>query len=42
MLEKERRFLLQSARTDLIEFIRSAIRDGLKVERLDLFYRPEI
>jgi hypothetical protein len=41
-LEKERRFLKQSATTDLIELVRSAVRDGLKPERLDLVYRPEM
>jgi len=30
------------ATTDLVEIVRSAIRDGLRPERLDLFYRPEI
>jgi hypothetical protein len=41
-LEKERRFLRQSATTDLVEIVRSAIRDGLKPERFDLTYRPEL
>jgi hypothetical protein len=41
MLEKESRFLKQSAVTDLIELVRSAVRDGLKPDRFDLFYRPE-
>jgi hypothetical protein len=41
-LDKEVRFLKQSALTDLVELVRSAIRDGLKPERLDLVYRPEV
>jgi hypothetical protein len=41
-LEKEVRFLKQSATTDLVELIRSAVRDGLKPERFDLVYRPEL
>jgi hypothetical protein len=42
MLEKESRHLRQSAATDLIEVVRSTIRDGLKPERLELAYRPEL
>jgi hypothetical protein len=41
-LEKERHSLRQRATTDFVELIRSAIRDGLKPERLDLVYRPEV
>jgi hypothetical protein len=41
-LEKDRRFLRESATTDFVELVRSAIRDGLKPERLDLIYRPEL
>jgi hypothetical protein len=41
-LDKEVRFLKQSAVTDFIELIRSAVRDGLKPERFDLIYRPEL
>jgi hypothetical protein len=41
-LDKDRRFLKQSATTDLVELVRSAIRDGLKPERFDLVYRPEL
>jgi hypothetical protein len=40
--ETEKRSLANSAMTDLIELVRSAVRDGLRVERLDLFYRPEV
>jgi hypothetical protein len=39
LLEKDRRALINSAVTDLIELIRSLERDGLKIERLDLFCR---
>jgi hypothetical protein len=39
--ETEKRSLANSAMTDLIELARSAVRDGLRVERLDLIYRPE-
>jgi hypothetical protein len=41
-LEKEQRALKQSAVTDFVELVRSAVRDGLKPERFDLFYRPEL
>jgi hypothetical protein len=41
-LEKDRRFLKQSATTDLVEVVRSAVRDGLKPDRFDLVYRPEL
>jgi hypothetical protein len=34
--------LKREAITDLVELVRSAIRDGLKPERLDLVYRPEV
>jgi len=40
--EKEKRSLANSAMSDLIELFRSAVRDGLRVERLDLIYRPEV
>jgi hypothetical protein len=40
--EKERRFLKNSATTDLLELVRSAIRDGMNPDRLDLVYRPEL
>jgi hypothetical protein len=39
--ETEKRSLANSAMSDLIE-LRSAVRDGLRVERLDLIYRPEV
>jgi hypothetical protein len=42
ILEKDRRALRNSAVTDLLELIRSIVRDGLKVERLDLTYRSEL
>jgi hypothetical protein len=42
ILEKDRRFLRNSAVTGFLELIRSIVRDGLKVERLDLTYRPEL
>src|SRR5262245_53713344 len=38
LLEKDRRALVNSAVTDLLELVRSLIRDGLEPERLDLFY----
>jgi hypothetical protein len=41
-LEKDSRFWRQSGTSDLIELVRSATRDGLKVDRLDLVYRPEL
>lgn len=41
LLEQDRRALVNSAVTDLVELIRSLARDGLTVERLDLFCRPE-
>jgi hypothetical protein len=41
-LEKDRRSLKQSATTDFVELVRSVTRDGLKLERLDLVYRPEL
>jgi hypothetical protein len=40
--DKDRLYLKQSAATDLVELVRSAVRDGLKPERFDLFYRPEL
>jgi hypothetical protein len=40
--ETEKRSLANSAMTDLTELVRSAMRDGLRVERLDLIYRPEV
>jgi hypothetical protein len=42
VLEKEKRGLKQNALTELVEFVRSAVRDGLKLERFDVFYRPEV
>ena len=42
LLEKDRRALVNSAVTDLVELTRSLARDGLKIERLDLFCRPEL
>jgi hypothetical protein len=39
--EKESRSLKQDAATDLIELVRSAVRDGLQPDRFDLTYRPE-
>ena len=41
-VEKEKRSLRQSALTYLIGFVQAAARDGLKPERFDLFYRPEV
>jgi hypothetical protein len=41
-LEKERRSLKGHAALDLVELVRSAIRDGLNPDRLDLVYRPEL
>jgi hypothetical protein len=41
-LEKEARSRRQHATADLVELVRSAIRDGLKPERFDLVYRPEL
>jgi hypothetical protein len=41
MPEKEKRSLVNRATTDLIELVRSVVRDGLQVERLDLIYRSE-
>jgi hypothetical protein len=40
--DKEKRSLANSATSDLIELVRSAVRDGLRVEWLDLIYRPEV
>jgi hypothetical protein len=40
--ETEKRSLAKSVMTDLIELVRSAVRDGLRVEQLDLVYRPEV
>ena len=42
MPEKEKRSRANSATTDLIELVRLVVRDGLRVERLDLIYRSEI
>jgi hypothetical protein len=42
MPEKEKRSLANSATTDLIELVRSVVRDGLRVEWLDLIYRSEV
>ena len=36
VLEKDKRFLKESALTDLVELVRSAVRDGLKPDRFDL------
>jgi hypothetical protein len=41
LLEKDRRALVNSAVIDLVELVRSLTRDGLKLDRLDLFCRPE-
>jgi hypothetical protein len=41
-LEKERRSLTQHATANFVEIVRSAVRDGLRVDRLDLVYRPEV
>jgi hypothetical protein len=41
-LQKERRALKQHATSDFVELVRSAVRDGLKPERFDLVYRPEV
>jgi hypothetical protein len=41
-LEKERRFLTQHATADFVEIVRSAVRDGLRVDQIDLVYRPEV
>jgi hypothetical protein len=38
---KEKRSLHNSAITDLIEFVRSATRDGLNLSQFDIFCRPE-
>lgn len=39
--EKEKRFLRASATTDFVEFVRSAARDGLGLNRFDIVCRPE-
>jgi hypothetical protein len=41
-MEKERQSLKEHAALDLVELVRSAIRDGLNPDRLDLVYRPEL
>jgi len=40
--EKEKRSLRASATTDLVEFVRSAARDGLSLNRFDIYYRPGV
>jgi len=42
ILAKDRRTFINSAITDLTELVRSLVRDGIAVERLDLFCRPEL
>jgi hypothetical protein len=39
--EKEKRKLRADATTDLVEFVRAAARDGLRLERFDIVCRPE-
>jgi hypothetical protein len=41
LLRKDRQSRINSALTDLVELVRSLTRDGLKIERLDLYCRPE-
>jgi hypothetical protein len=41
-LEKDQRFLRNSATDDMIELVRSAKRDGLEAARFDLMYRPDL
>lgn len=40
--EKEQRALRADATTDFVEFVRSAKRDGLAIDRFDVFCRPEV
>ena len=41
VLEKDKRFLKQSALTDLVELVRSAVRDELELGRFDLTFREK-
>jgi hypothetical protein len=42
LIEKDRRALVNGAVTDLLELVRSLARDGLALERIDLFCRVEV